>query len=216
MGEIRARMDGLGLTRGYRYLLGGEELRRQESFATLRFALLLALLLVYMVMAAQFESLLHPFTVMLTIPMAGIGVSAFFFLLGQPLSVMAYIGIIILTGIAVDNGILLVDFANQLRRRGMGRTEALLAAGQARLRPILMTSLTTILGVLPLALGIGEGAELRAPLAWALLSGLTAATALTLVVLPVVYELIDRLRPARMREEARHQAEKTGFRLPPE
>ncbi len=195
-GEIGERLDGMNVPRGYRFLVGGEELRRQESFEKLRFAMLLALFLVYMVMASQFESLVHPFTIMLTIPMAGIGVAAFFFIAGLPLSVMAFIGIIILAGIAVNDGIILIDFVNILRRRGMKRREALLAAGQARLRPILMTSSTTILALLPLSLGFGEGAELRAPLAYAIIGGLVTSTILTLVVLPVAYDLIDRLRPA--------------------
>jgi HAE1 family hydrophobic/amphiphilic exporter-1 len=134
--------------------------------------------------------------------MAGVGVAALFFIIGLPLSVMAFIGIIILAGIAVNDGIILVDFVNILRRRGMKRREALLAAGQARLRPILMTSSTTILALLPLSLGFGEGAELRAPLAYAIIGGLFTSTILTLVVLPVAYDLIDRLRPAGRGKDA--------------
>ncbi len=201
-GDIGSRLDGMNVPRGYRFLVGGEEQRRQESFDKLRFAMLLALFLVYMVMASQFESLVHPFTIMLTIPMAGVGVAAFFFIAGLPLSVMAFIGIIILAGIAVNDGIILVDFVNILRRRGMKRREALLAAGQARLRPILMTSSTTILALLPLSLGFGEGAELRAPLAYAIIGGLITSTILTLLVLPVAYDLIDRLRPSGRGKDA--------------
>ncbi len=201
-GEIGSRLEGMNVPRGYRFLVGGEEQRRQESFDKLRFAMLLALLLVYMVMASQFESLVHPFTIMLTIPMAGVGVAALFYFAGLPLSVMAFIGIIILAGIAVNDGIILIDFVNTLRRRGMKRKEALLAAGQARLRPILMTSSTTILALLPLSLGFGEGAELRAPLAYAIIGGLVTSTILTLVVLPVAYDLIDRLRPAGRGKDA--------------
>lgn len=195
-GEIEERLEAMNVPRGYRFVVGGEELRRRESFAKLRFAMLLALLLVYMVMASQFESLLHPFTIMLTIPMAGVGVAAVFFFAGLPLSVMAFIGMIILAGIAVNDGIILVDYVGILRRRGMKRREALLAAGQARLRPIMMTSSTTILALLPLSLGFGEGAELRAPLAYAIIGGLVTSTILTLLVLPVAYDLIDRLRPS--------------------
>lgn len=197
--EIGERLAAMNVPRGYRFMVGGEELRRQESFAKLRFAMLLALLLVYMVMASQFESLVHPFTIMLTIPMAGVGVAAVFYFAGLPLSVMAFIGIIILAGIAVNDGIILVDYVGLLRRKGMKRREALLAAGQARLRPIMMTSSTTILALLPLSLGFGEGAELRAPLAYAIIGGLVTSTILTLLVLPVAYDLIDRLRPRRRR-----------------
>jgi len=152
-----------------------------------------------MVMASLFESLLHPFTVMLTVPLAGIGVVLAFWGLGEPFSVMAFIGMIMLGGIAVNDAIILVDRINQLRRETDGIRQAVLQATQDRLRPILMTSATTILALLPMAFGVGEGARLRAPMAVAVIGGLVTSTLMTLIVIPVVYEAIDRLRGERAR-----------------
>jgi HAE1 family hydrophobic/amphiphilic exporter-1 len=145
-----------------------------------------------MVMASQFESLIHPFTVLLTIPLAGAGAIWAFFILGMSLNIMAYIGIIMLGGIAVSNSILLVDAINQFKEQGSPLREAIIQAGQNRIRPILMTSLSSILGLLPLTLGIGESSALRAPMAIALISGLTASTVMSLVVIPCVYYVFDR------------------------
>ena len=192
--EIRQRLDGIAMPEGYRARITGEEQQRADAFDNLQFALLLSIVLTYMVLAAQFESLRHPFTVILTVPLAGIGAVWIFLVLGMPLNIMAYIGIIMLVGIAVNDAIILVDAINQLRAEGMERREAIAAAGQRRIRPILMTSLTTILALLPLTLGIGESAALRAPLALAVIGGLVTSTLLTLVVVPCVYDLIDRLR----------------------
>jgi HAE1 family hydrophobic/amphiphilic exporter-1 len=164
-----------------------------ESFADLTFALELGVLLVYMVMASQFESLFHPFVIMFTMPLAFIGVVLAFLLTGQTFNIVAFIGVIMLAGIVVNNGIVLIDYINVLRRRGLPREQAALLAGSVRLRPVLMTALTTILGMLPLALGIGEGAEMRMPLAVAVIGGLTVATFLTLIVVPVVYTLLEDL-----------------------
>jgi len=192
----RRLFDELGRIRlpsGYRIEPGGAEKARQRSYAQLKFALLLAVLLVYMVLAAQFESFLHPLTIMLSVPFAGVGVVVLFYVLGEPFSVMAYIGIIMLAGIAVNDAIILVDCANQLRARGAQLREALVRAALTRLRPILMTSLTTILALLPLSLGIGESARLRAPLAYAVIGGLVTSTVMTLVIVPVVYYLFERL-----------------------
>jgi HAE1 family hydrophobic/amphiphilic exporter-1 len=144
-----------------------------------------------MVLAAQFESVLQPFIIMLTIPLAGIGTILTFFILGKSLNMMAYIGIIMLGGIAVNNAIILIDRINQLRESGMGKKDAILAAGTQRIRPILMTSLTTILALLPLTLGIGESASLRSPMALAVIGGLFSSTLLTLVVIPCVYWIFD-------------------------
>ncbi len=182
---------------GYRAEVGGEERERAESFRALGFALLLSVILVYMVMASLFESLVHPFTVMLTVPLAGVGVVFAFWGLGEPLSVMAYMGIIMLGGIAVNDAIILVDRINQLRAQADTVREAILRAAQDRLRPILMTSATTILALLPMAIGIGEGARLRAPMAIAVIGGLVTSTLMTLVVIPVSYELVDRIRRPR-------------------
>ncbi len=184
----------MAIPNGYRVEIAGEERERAESFGGLQFALLLSVILVYMVMASLFESLLHPFTVMLTVPLAGIGVVVAFWGLGEPFSVMAFIGMIMLGGIAVNDAIILVDRINQIRRETSGIRKAVLQATQDRLRPILMTSATTILALLPMALGVGAGARLRAPMAIAVIGGLLTSTLMTLVVIPVVYEWIDRLR----------------------
>jgi HAE1 family hydrophobic/amphiphilic exporter-1 len=145
-------------------------------------------------MASQFESLLHPFVIMFTMPMAVAGVVVMLLLTGTSVNVMVLIGLIVLAGIVTDNGIVLVDYANQLRARGVPKLEALVQAGQVRMRPILMTALVTVLGLLPMSLGIGEGAEMRAPLALTLMGGLISSTVLTLVVLPAVYAALDRSR----------------------
>jgi len=151
-------------------------------------------LLVYMVMASLFESLLHPFTVMLTVPLAGVGVVWAFWGLGEPLSVMAYIGIIMLGGIAVNDSIVLVDRIKQLREQLPTVREAILQGTQDRMRPIMMTTTTTILALAPMAVGLGEGAGLRAPMAIAVIGGLCSSTLVALVVIPVVYETFERLR----------------------
>jgi len=143
-------------------------------------------------MAAQFESLVHPFIIMFTVPLGAVGAILGLAFTATPVSVMVFIGIIILVGIVVNNAIVLVDYANQLRAEGLSKREALVTAGQVRLRPILMTTLTTVLGLLPMSLGFGEGAEIRAPMAITVMSGLLFSTLLTLIVIPVVYETVDR------------------------
>jgi HAE1 family hydrophobic/amphiphilic exporter-1 len=162
------------------------------SFRSLQLALLLAVFLVYLVMASQFESLLHPFVIMFTIPLALIGAVFALWITGSTLSVVVFIGLILLAGIVVNNAIVLIDFINQLRERGMEKLEAIVEAGRSRLRPIMMTTLTTVLGLLPLALGLGEGAEVRAPMAITVIGGLTVSTMLTLLVIPVMYAVMDR------------------------
>jgi len=146
-----------------------------------------------MVMASQFESLVHPFTILLSIPLAVAGSLLSFFILGQSLNIMAYIGIIMLVGIAVNDSIILVDAINRLKKDGMELTEAIKQAGLQRIRPIIMTSLTTILALLPLTFGFGESAALRSPMAIAVIGGLITSTLLTLVVIPCLYYSIDRL-----------------------
>ncbi len=192
--QISRALQDMILPYGYRVTIGGEERERAESFGSLKFALLLSVVLVYMVMASLFESLLHPFTVMFTVPLAGIGVVLAFWGLGEPFSVMAFIGMIMLGGIAVNDAIILVDRINQVRQGASDLRAAVLQAAQDRLRPILMTSITTILALLPMAFGAGEGARLRAPMAIAVIGGLVTSTLMTLIVIPVVYETIDRLR----------------------
>jgi len=164
----------------------------QDSFNSMQFALALAVFLVYLVMAAQFESLLHPFIILFTIPLALVGAIWALFLTGTTMNVIAFIGVIMLAGIVVNNAIVLVDLINQLRAAGMEKTAAIREAGRARLRPILMTTMTTALGLLPMAIGLGEGSELRTPMAITVIGGLLVSTFLTLVVIPVVYSLLDR------------------------
>ena len=183
--------------------VAGQNEEMQESFRSMQFALLLAVFLVYLVMASQFESLVHPFVILFTIPLALVGAILALFLTGTTINVVAFIGLIMLAGIVVNNAIVLVDLINQLRAQGSERFDAIREAGRARLRPILMTTLTTALGLLPMALGFGEGAEIRAPMAITVIGGLLTSTVLTLVVIPVVYSLLDRKRwPAAAGEPA--------------
>lgn len=189
---IQAKLAGVTFPPDYRYTIGGEEAQRRDAFANLKFALILSIILVYMVLASQFESLVHPFTIMVSLPTAVVGTIFLFLVLGTPLSIMAYIGIIMLGGIAVNDAIVLVDAIIQIRREGASPREAVLEAGQRRLRPIIMTTLTTVLGMLPMCFGIGEGAALRAPMALAVVGGLVSSTVLTLAVIPCVYLVIER------------------------
>ncbi len=188
-----ASLKEIALPVDYKMEFTGEELKRKESVSNLTFALILSLVLVFMVLAAQFESIIQPFVIMLTIPLAGVGTVLTFFLLDKTLNMMAYIGIIMLGGIAVNNAILLIDRINQLRENGMHKKKAIITAGTQRIRPILMTSLTTILALLPLTIGIGDSASLRAPMALAVIGGLVSSTLLTLVVIPCVYWVFDSL-----------------------
>ncbi len=172
--------------------LGGQNRELARSFRSLTLAALLAVFMVYLVMASQFESFLHPFVILMTVPLGLVGVIFALAITGTALSIVVIIGAVMLTGIVVNNAIVLVDFVGQRRRAGLARREAILEAGSARLRPIFMTTLTTILGLAPMALGLGEGAEIRTPMAIAVIGGLALATLLTLVVIPVVYETLDR------------------------
>ncbi|MEA3328410.1 MAG: efflux RND transporter permease subunit [Candidatus Omnitrophota bacterium] len=186
----------------YSFRFAGEQQKMSESFQSLAFALILAFVLVYMIMAAEFESLWQPFIIMFTVPLSLIGVSLILFITRTPLSVVAYLGIIMLGGIVVNNGIVLIDFINRMRKQGHEPKEAVILASKTRLRPILMTSLTTVLGLTPLALGIGEGAELRAPLALTVIGGLTSATFLTLVIIPALYLTVaERIKPKLTEEK---------------
>jgi len=191
--EAETSLKSVILPLDYKMEFTGEELKRKESMSNLSFALMLSLILVFMVLAAQFESIIQPFVIMLTIPLAGVGTVLTFFFLGKTLNMMAYIGIIMLGGIAVNNAILLIDRINQLREAGLKKKAAIVLAGTQRIRPILMTSLTTILALLPLTIGIGESTSLRAPMALAVIGGLVSSTLLTLVVIPCVYWVFDSL-----------------------
>ena len=177
----------------YRFTISGEEALRKESMSSLGFALILSLILVYMVLASQFENLVHPFTILLTVPLAVVGAIAVFYIQGRALNIMAVIGIIMLVGIAVNDSIILVDAINQFRKAGMKLKEAIISAGQRRIRPIIMTTLTTILALLPLTFGFGESTSLRSPMAWAVIGGLVTSTLLTLVVIPCIYMLFGQM-----------------------
>ncbi|WP_167604768.1 efflux RND transporter permease subunit [Maribellus sediminis] len=192
--DIREHVATIDLLPDYRIMVTGEEEKRQESLSNLTFALILSIVLVYMVLASQFESLIHPFTILLTIPLAVVGTILIFFIMGKTFNIMAIIGVIMLVGIAVNDSIILIDRINQLIRDGVDRRQAILQAGQQRIRPIIMTSLTTILALLPLTFGFGESASLRSPMALAVVGGLITSTLLTLVVIPCVYDVLDRFR----------------------
>jgi len=198
--DVEQALREVTVPNDFRLEIGGTAEEQQESFIYLGLAMLAALLLVYMVMASQFESLLDPFIILFTIPLSAIGVALALLLTGTNLNVMALIGMIMLVGIVVNNGIVLVDFMNQLRERGRELFEAIKEAGQARMRPVLMTALTTILSMLPLALGLGESGENWAPMARAVMGGLTTATVLTLVVVPVIYALVE-LKAEKIRQK---------------
>ncbi len=180
--------------RGLRIEVGGENEERTKSFRDLAFAFGLALLLVYMILAAQFESFVHPFTILLSVPLATVGAAVSLWVVGAGLNTMSLIGMVILVGIVVNDAIVKVDFINQMRAQGLELREAILQAGRVRLRPIVMTTVTTVLGLTPMALGLGRGSDLRAPLAIAVIGGLISATVLTLIVVPVAYDLIDEAR----------------------
>ena len=176
----------------YRFDITGQTEEMKTSSDSLTWAMALAVFLVYIVMASQFESLIQPFIIIFTIPLAMIGVVYLLTFTNTPVSIVVLIGAIMLAGIVVNNAIVLVDYINQLRQRGMEKVEAIINAGKARLRPILMTTMTTVLGLLPMALGMGAGAEIRTPMAWTVIAGLLSSTLLTLIVIPTVYEIVDR------------------------
>ncbi len=188
--RVQALADSI-LPRGFSTDVAGQAESFQESFASLLFALLMAVVAIYLVLAAQFESFVHPFTIMLALPLALVGAVAALAALGMTLNIYSMIGIIMLMGLVTKNSILLVDYANQRREAGEARRDAVLRAGTVRLRPILMTSVAIIFGVLPIALALGAGAESRRPLGVAVVAGMFTSTALTLLIVPVFYEVID-------------------------
>lgn len=192
--DIKQALSGINIPAGVQLEYGGANEEMMSAFGDLTLALILAILLVYMILAAQFEGLLSPFIIMFAIPPTLIGVAVSLFGMGQAMSVPTFIGVIMLAGIVVNNAIVLVDYINVLRQRdGLGRTEAILKAGPTRLRPILMTTLTTVLALIPTMFGKGEGAELSAPMATAVAGGLTFSTLITLVLVPCIYILLDNL-----------------------
>ncbi len=191
--DIRVAVKDIELPANYTITVTGEEEKRQESMNSLLFALALSVLLVYMVLAAQFESLLHPFTILLTIPLAVVGAILLFLITGTTINIMGVIGIVMLAGIAVNNSIILVDRINQLKQN-MDLTDAIVQAGQQRIRPIIMTTLTTILALIPLALSFGQGASLRSPMAIAVIGGLVTSTLMSLMVIPCVYYVLEQTK----------------------
>ena len=184
--------------------LSGQSEEMKDSFRSLQFVLLLAIFLVYLVMASQFESLIHPFVILFTVPLAMTGAIWALWITNTTVNVVAYIGLIMLVGIVVNQSIVLIDAVNQARERGLSKHEAIVEAGRLRLRPILITKLTTILGLLPMALGLGEGAEVRAPMAITVIGGVLLTTFLTLLVIPVVYSVLDRKTYAAPAVEPAH------------
>jgi len=191
MDKVKAITDRMPMAPGYRVVFIGEGEDMIESFGYMAEALLLAVIFVYLILAAQFESFIEPFAIMLSLPLSIVGMAGMLLLTGDTVNIMSLIGLIMLMGLVTKNAILLVDYSKVLQGRGMERTEAVITAGRTRLRPILMTTLAMIFGMLPLALGIGAGAEMRAPMARAVVGGLITSTFLTLLVVPVVYTLLD-------------------------
>lgn len=196
--KIAAKLADYDVPDGYTVKIGGEQEMIRETFADLYLMLALAVALIYLIMVAQFQSLLSPFIVMFTVPLGFTGGFLALFLTGNPVSVVAFLGLIILTGVVVNNGIVFVDYINVLRRSGLDKREAIIRAGTVRLRPILMTALTTIIALITLSFGVGTGSEMIQPMAITTIGGLSYATALTLVLVPVLYDLLhkkDRVEP---------------------
>ncbi len=190
--KIYDTIGKLNIPSDFAFEIAGQNKEMETSLNSLMMALALAIFLVYIVMASQFESLIHPFIIIFTIPLALIGVFIFLYFLGIPLSIVVFLGMIMLAGIVVNNAIVMVDYINHLRASGMEKIQAIIQGGKIRLRPILMTTATTVLGLLPMALGMGDGAEIRTPMAITVIIGLISSTVLTLVVIPTVYALVDR------------------------
>lgn len=192
--EIESILADMRFPSGFDWSLGGQREEMETSFDSMRLAAMLAVFMVYLVMASQFESLRHPLVILFSVPFSVIGAVVILWLTQTTISIVVMIGAILLAGIVVNNAIILIDYTNKLRREGMEKLEALQQAGRVRFRPILMTTSTTVLGLLPMALGLGEGSELRAPMALTVVGGLLTSTLLTLLIIPAVYTLIDRGR----------------------
>jgi HAE1 family hydrophobic/amphiphilic exporter-1 len=197
MADVRKEIEKIRLPDGYQINYAGEDEDMRESMRDLLIDFLFAALLVYMIMAALFESFMHPFTIMFSIPFALTGALLALFIVhminGMTITVNALIGVVMLVGIVVNNAIVLLDYVRRGQEGGLKCQEALIKAGSVRMRPILLTALTTILGLTPMALGFGEGSEVRAPMAVAVIGGLTVSTLLTLVIIPVIYTYTDAL-----------------------
>ncbi|KAB7771112.1 efflux RND transporter permease subunit [Xanthomonas maliensis] len=204
--EVESMVRANPLGAGVGMHIGGQGEELSQSVKSLLFAFGLAIFLVYLVMASQFESLLHPFVILFTIPLAMVGAVLALLLTGKPVSVVVFIGLILLVGLVTKNAIILIDKVNQLREEGVAKQAALIEGARSRLRPIIMTTLCTLFGFLPLAVAMGEGAEVRAPMAITVIGGLLVSTLLTLLVIPVVYDLLDRRADAEYLERGRRMA----------
>jgi HAE1 family hydrophobic/amphiphilic exporter-1 len=207
MNQIKEAMKDMNMAPGYQVVFSGEGEAMVETFGYMAEALILAILLVYLILASQFESFIDPLSIMLSLPLSLVGMAGMLYLTGDTQNMMSLIGLIMLMGLVTKNAILLVDYTKVLRSRGLERREAIIAAGRTRLRPILMTTLAMIFGMLPLALALGAGAEMRAPMARAVIGGLITSTFLTLLVVPVVYSLLDDFSAwVRRRREKKKEA----------
>jgi HAE1 family hydrophobic/amphiphilic exporter-1 len=195
--DVEALLKTIQVPDGFQILMGGARKDQQESFGLLILAMILGVFLVYFVMAAQFESLRDPFIILFTIPFAMLGALWGFVISGQTLSMLSFVGLIMLVGIVVNNGIVLVDFTNLLRERGLGVIEAVVRGGSSRLRPVLMTTVTTICGMIPLAMSTGEGSEMWVAMATVIIGGLTVSTFITLFFVPVMYTFFEQGRQRR-------------------
>jgi multidrug efflux pump subunit AcrB len=189
---VQRVLDDTQIPEGFTVNVGGQSAAQKEAFSGLAFAALMALGLVYMVLASQFRSLLDPLVIMFSVPLGITGVFVMLYLTGTSLSVNSFMGIIMMVGIVVSNGVLLIDFANHLRDRGLDLKKATIEAGRTRLRPILMTTIATLVGLAPMALGLGEGSETNLPLARAVIGGLTVSTFFTLFLVPALYTVLER------------------------
>jgi HAE1 family hydrophobic/amphiphilic exporter-1 len=209
--RIEDRLQEMGLPLDITWMVAGQSQEMQGSLASLQFALLLAIFLVYVIMASTFENLAHPFVILFSVPLALVGTVPVLLVTGQPISVVVFIGLIVLAGVVVNNAIVLVDTINRRRAEGLDPERAVREAGRMRLRPILITTATTVLGLLPLSLGLGAGSEIQQPLALTVIGGLSSSTVLTLIVIPVVYSLLAAiLRPTALEAEVTEEAEALG------
>ncbi len=212
--DIEKGVKALAIPAGYSVKLGGETQDFRETVGYILESMMLAVVFIYLVLASQFGSFLQPLAIMLSLPLSLVGVLLALLLTRTTFNIMSMIGLILLMGLVTKNAILLVDFANQARKKGTERKEALIDAGEIRLRPIVMTTLAMIFGMMPLALAIGAGAEFRAPMARAVIGGLITSSLLTLIVVPVVYTFFDDFGGLAKRLLTRHEpqerAEKSG------
>src|SRR5699024_5839659 len=209
--QTRRQLDEINWPEGYRYEIAGSAEDQADSFNYLMIAFMIAGILTYMVMASQFESLVEPFIIIFTIPLALTGVLLMLWLTGTSISVTSMVGLILLSGIVVNNGIVMIDYIKILQARAMGRSQAIVEGAVRRLRPILMTAFTTVLSMVPLALELGSGSETWSPMARTVIGGLTVSTLLMLFVVPCLYKLVN-IMIERMGFDAIHKEDPIGDR----